>query len=181
MLTVLWPRTKFAITNYDFLCTFICDYLILVSSWVIWGSCLLECLVWMNMMLLVRILFIDSSLHKHVVLFTEFSFAWGQARSKLGGSWYVQFASLFCIIICCYSLIYFILGHNTYVISSILHVSSSLEDQAPEPGFCWKKHRQNAIFRKINCGREFHVNSYFSRGRREPEGEEKRSHCGPRP
>ncbi|KAK1564147.1 hypothetical protein QYE76_000048, partial [Lolium multiflorum] len=22
-------------------------------------------------------------------------------------------------------------------------------DQAPEPGFCWKKHRQNAIFRKI--------------------------------
>ena len=40
----------------------------------------------MNMMLLVRILFIDSSLHKHVVLFTEFSFAWGQAKSKLGGS-----------------------------------------------------------------------------------------------
>ena len=64
----------------------------------------------MNMMLLVRILFIDSSLHKHVVLFTEFSFAWGQAKSKLGGSWYVQFASLFYIIICCYSLIYFIIG-----------------------------------------------------------------------
>ena len=116
LLTVLWPRTKFAITNYDFLCTFTCDFSLLISRWVIWGSCLLECLVWMNMMLLVRILFIDSSLHKHVVLFIELSFAWGQARSKLGGSWYVQFASLFCIIICCYSLIYFILGHNTYVI-----------------------------------------------------------------
>ena len=181
LLIVLWPRTKFAITNYDFLCTFICDYLILVSSWVIWGSCLLECLVWMNMMLLVRILFIDSSLHKHVVLFTEFSFAWGQAKSKLGGSWYVQFASLFYIIICCYSLIYFIFGHNTYVISSILHVSSLLEDQAPEPGFCWKKHRQNAIFRKINCGRKLYQKSYFSRWRRKPEGGARRTQGGPTP
>ena len=42
--------------------------------------------VLINVMLLVRILFIDTSLHKPVVLFTEFSFAWGQARSKLGGS-----------------------------------------------------------------------------------------------
>ena len=181
LLTVLWPRTKFAITNYDFLCTFICDYLILVSSWVIWGSCLLECLVWMNMMLLVRILLIDSSLHKHVVMFTEFSLAWGQAKSKLGGSWYVQFASLFYIIICCYSLIYFIFGHNTYVISSILHDSWLLEDRAPEPGFCWKKHRQNAIFRKINCGREFYQKSYFSRWRREPEGGARRTQGGPTP
>jgi hypothetical protein len=38
-----------------------------------------------NVMLLVRILIIDTSLHKPVVMFTEFSFAWGQARSKLGG------------------------------------------------------------------------------------------------
>jgi hypothetical protein len=39
-----------------------------------------------GVMLLVRILFIDSSLHKPVGWFTEFSFAWGQAMSKLGGS-----------------------------------------------------------------------------------------------
>jgi hypothetical protein len=45
-------------------------------------------------------------------------FAWGQARSKLGG-WYVHFASLFCIIIYCYSLLYFIFGGDTYVVSSV--------------------------------------------------------------
>ena len=44
------------------------------------------------------------------------AFAWGQARSKLWGSWYVHFASLFYIIIYCYSLIYFIFGWYTYVI-----------------------------------------------------------------
>ena len=36
-------------------------------------------------MLLVCILFIDASLSKLVDRFTEFIFAWGQARSKLGG------------------------------------------------------------------------------------------------
>jgi hypothetical protein len=33
--------------------------------------------------------------------------------------WYVHFASLFCIIICCYSLIYFTFRDDTYVVSSI--------------------------------------------------------------
>ena len=46
-------------------------------------------------------------------------FAWGQARSKLGGSWYVQFASLFYTIIYYYSLIYLVFRYDTYVISSI--------------------------------------------------------------
>ncbi len=135
----------------------------------------------MNMMLLVRIWFIDSSLHKHAVLFTEFSFAWGQAKSKLGGSWYVQFASLFYIIICCYSLIYFIFGDDTYVISSILHDSWLLEDRAPEPGFCWKKHRQNAIFRKINNWRKLHRRSYFSWRRSQPKGGTEEGRHGPPP
>ena len=64
------------------------------------------------------------------------TFAWGQVRSKLGGSWYVHFASLFYIIICCYSLIYFIFGDDTYVISSILHDWWSLGDGTPESEFC---------------------------------------------
>ena len=38
-----------------------------------------------TVMLLVRILFIDTSLSKLVDRFTEFIVAWGQARSKLGG------------------------------------------------------------------------------------------------
>jgi hypothetical protein len=46
-------------------------------------------------------------------------FAWGQARSKLGGDWYVHFASLFCIIIYSYSLIYFIFRDDTYVVPSV--------------------------------------------------------------
>ena len=52
-------------------------------------------------------------------MFIELSFAWGQAKSKLGGSWYVHFASLFYIIIYCYSLIYFILRDDIYVFSSV--------------------------------------------------------------
>jgi hypothetical protein len=35
------------------------------------------------------------------------------------GSWYVHFASLFYIIIYCYSLIYFIFRGDTYVVSSV--------------------------------------------------------------
>src|SRR5215203_191834 len=59
----------------------------------------------MNMMLLVRILFIDSSLHKHVVLFIELSFAWGQARSKLGGGGLIP---PICITILYHNLLLFI-------------------------------------------------------------------------
>jgi hypothetical protein len=33
--------------------------------------------------------------------------------------WYVHFASLFCIIIYCYSLIYFIFRDDTYVVSYV--------------------------------------------------------------
>jgi hypothetical protein len=56
--------------------------------------------VLINVILLVYILFIDTSLHKPVV----------------------YFASLFYIIIYCYLLIYFIFRDDTFVISSILHV-----------------------------------------------------------
>jgi hypothetical protein len=38
-----------------------------------------------NVMLLVLILIINTSLHKPVVMLPSLVFAWGQARSKLGG------------------------------------------------------------------------------------------------
>jgi len=108
-------------------------------------------------------------------------FAWGQARSKLGGSWYVHFASLFYIIIYCYSLIYFIFRDDTYVILPVLHVSSLLEDYSPESGFCWKKHRQDTIFLEFNNSRKIYRSSYFVRWRREPKRETKVGHRGPSP
>src|SRR3954471_11210183 len=55
------------------------------------------------MMLLVRILFIDSSLHKPVDWFTEFSFAWGQAMSSLG-----ELIRPICITILYHNLLLFI-------------------------------------------------------------------------
>jgi hypothetical protein len=40
----------------------------------------------------------------------------GRPRCRFMGVWYVHFASLFYIIIYCYSLIYFIFREDTYVI-----------------------------------------------------------------
>jgi hypothetical protein len=76
-------------------------------------------------------------------------FAWGQARYKLGGSWYGHFASLFCIIIYCYSLIYFIFKDDTYVISSIFTCSMIVGGFAAGVRILLEKDRQDTIFRKI--------------------------------
>jgi hypothetical protein len=55
-------------------------------------------------MLLVRILFIDTSLHKLVVMFTEFSFSLGDKRGlSLGG-----LICPFCITILYHNLMLFI-------------------------------------------------------------------------
>jgi hypothetical protein len=128
---------RFAITNHDFLCAPLLWLLCLLQVKLYKGKLLsiMTCVL-TSVILLVRILFIDTLLHKLVVMFTEFSFAWGQARSKLGGSWYVHFASLFYIIIYYYSLIYFIFRDDTYVISSILHAWWLLENSLPKSGFC---------------------------------------------
>ena len=118
--TILRPRAKFAITNYDLLYVSLLCFLYLLqvklynselSSIMIYvfDECDASC----------PYSFIDSSLHKPEVMFIELSFAWGQAKSKLGGSWYVHFASLFYVLIHYYSLIYFVLRGDTYVISSV--------------------------------------------------------------
>jgi hypothetical protein len=44
---------------------------------------------------------------------------WAPPKHKIFACWYVHFTSLFCIIIYCYSLIYFIFRYDTYVISSV--------------------------------------------------------------
>jgi hypothetical protein len=95
--------------------------------------------------------------------------------------WYVHFASLFYIIIYCYSLIYFIFRDDTYVISSILHVWWLLKNSLPESGFYWKKNRQDTIFLKASNSRKIPRSSYFVRRRRQPEGEAEVNHQGPTP
>ena len=83
---------------------------LLFASLFLWRKLMsfMTCVL-VRMMLLVRILFIDTSLHKPVDWFTEFSFAWGQAMSKLGGVDTSNLHHYFYIIVYCYSLIYFIL------------------------------------------------------------------------
>ena len=119
-----------------------------------------------GMMLLVCILFIDTSLHKPVDWFTEFSLAWGQAMSKLGGSWYVQFASLFYIIIYCYSLIYFILW--TWYLCYFVYFAWSMIMRGITVGvrILLEKHRQGTIFLKIQSLGQDYLCSYFTKRRR---------------
>ena len=85
--TILRPRAKFAITNYDSLYVSLLCFLYSLqvelynselSSIMIYvfDECDASC----------PYSFIDSSLHKPEVMFIELSFAWGQAKSKLGGS-----------------------------------------------------------------------------------------------
>ena len=85
--TILRPRAKFAITNYDSLYVSLLCFLYLLqvklynselSSIMIYvfDDCDASCPYY----------FIDSSLHKPEVMFIELSFTWGQAKSKLGGS-----------------------------------------------------------------------------------------------
>ena len=85
--SILRPRAKFAITNYDFfyvslLCFLYSLQVELYNSELssimiyVFDECDASC----------PYSFIDSSLHKLEAMFIELSFAWGQAKSKLGGS-----------------------------------------------------------------------------------------------
>jgi hypothetical protein len=60
--------------------------------------------VLINVMLLVHILFIDTSLHKPVVMFTEFSFPLGDKRGLSLG----ELIPPFCITILYHNLLLFI-------------------------------------------------------------------------
>ena len=84
--TILRPRVKFAITNYDLLYVSLLCFLYSLqvelynselSSIMIYvfDECDASCPYY----------FIDSSLHKPEVMFIELSFSWGQAKPKLGG------------------------------------------------------------------------------------------------
>jgi hypothetical protein len=60
--------------------------------------------------------------------------------------WYVQFASLFCIIIYCYSLIYFIFRYDTYVISFVFTCLLIIGGVAARVRILLKKDHQETIF-----------------------------------
>jgi hypothetical protein len=51
-----------------------------------------------------------------------------------------------------------------------------LEDLLPESGFCWKKDRQDTIFRKIWKFQKNTRKLYFARRLKKPEGGGERSH-----
>ena len=109
------------------------------------------------------------------------AFAWGQARSKLGGSWYVHFASPFLY----HNLLLFIdifhiwiqyLCYFTYF--ACLMIFGVLITGAR---FQLEKDHQDTIFMKINNWRKTSQNSYFTIWRREPRGEAKVGLHGPTP
>jgi hypothetical protein len=93
--------------------------------------------------------------------------------------WYVHFASLFCIIIYCYSLIYFIFRDDTYGISSVFTCWWSLEELLPESGFCWKKDHQGTIFWRSGKFQKNARTLYFTKRLRKPEGGVERSQGQP--
>jgi hypothetical protein len=51
-----------------------------------------------------------------------------------------------------------------------------LEDLLPESGFCWKKDRQDTMFRKIKKFQKNTKKLYFARRLKKPEGGAERSH-----
>ena len=145
------------------------------------GSCCLEWLVYQWMWCFLSVFYLSTlcSINLWSCLLSSV-FAWGQARSKLGGL-IRPFASLFYIIIYCYSSIYFIFRSVTYVILPILHVWWIMENWTPESGFCWKKRRRDALFLKINKSKWTYRSSYFTRWRRWPKGEAEMGQEGPSP
>jgi hypothetical protein len=72
---------RFVITNHDFLCPpllwFFCSLQVKIYKRKLLS--IMTCVL-VSVMLLVRILFIDTSLHKPVVMFTEFSFRLGTSE-----------------------------------------------------------------------------------------------------
>jgi hypothetical protein len=72
---------RFAIANHDFLCAPLLWLLCSLQAKLYKGKLLsiMTCVL-VSVMLLVRILFIDTSLHKPMVMFTEFSFCLGTSE-----------------------------------------------------------------------------------------------------
>jgi C4-dicarboxylate transporter len=72
---------RFAITNHDLPCAPLLWLLCSLQVKLYKGKSLsiMTCVL-VSVMLLVRILFIDTSLHKHVVIFTKFSFRLGTSK-----------------------------------------------------------------------------------------------------
>ena len=85
--TILRPRAKFAITNYDSLYVSLLCFLYSLQD-ELYNSELSSIMIYVfdECDASSPYSFIDSSLHKPEVMFIELSFAWGQAKSKLGGS-----------------------------------------------------------------------------------------------
>jgi hypothetical protein len=92
--------------------------------------------------------------------------------------WYVHFASLFYIIIYCYSLIYFIFRDDTYVISSVFTYLMIIWGFDAGVRILLEKDRQDTIFWKIRKILEKYQKIIFyqktpearRRSREEPEG-----------
>ena len=56
-----------------------------------------------------------------------------------------------------------------------------MENWTPESGFCWKKHRRDALFLKINKSKETYGSPYFTRRWRRPKGEAETAPGEPKP
>ena len=85
--TILRPRAKFAITNYDSLYVSLLCFLYLLQV-ELYNSELSSIMIYVfdECDASYPYSFIDSSLHKPEAMFIELSFTWVQAKSKLGGS-----------------------------------------------------------------------------------------------
>jgi hypothetical protein len=73
---------RFAITNYSLLCASLYVIPFTYCKSILYKGKLLSIITCalVNVMILVRILIIDTSLHKPVVMFTEFSFRLGTSE-----------------------------------------------------------------------------------------------------
>jgi hypothetical protein len=147
-VAVLWPRTKFAIADYDFLHAPCLWSLLLFARWV-YERKLLLWMVYALMKVSVRILF-----YRHFTSKTCGHVYWVQysledKRSLSLG----ELIRPFCITI---STLYFTLIHRYILYLGMilmlfhlfLHVWWLSGRTPPEPGFCWKKHREDTIFLK---------------------------------
>ena len=85
--TIIRPRDKFAITNYDSLYVSLLCFLYSLQV-ELYNSELSSTMIYVFDECDVSSpnSFIDSSLHQLEVMFIELSFAWEQAKSKLEGS-----------------------------------------------------------------------------------------------
>ena len=110
MLIFLWPRTSLPLPTMIF-----SMHLIVISATCFKRSHMKGVVIWndlcTNEMWCFLSVFRLSTLHSinQWSCLLSSAFAWGQARSKLGGSWYVHFASLF-------------LYHNLLLFVDIYHI-----------------------------------------------------------